>query len=289
MKFTVRVPATAANLGPGFDSFGLALQLYNEVTIDTDAKPGVTWEGEGAGELPTDGSDMVSRAMRHEEKVCAETAEPLPLFALQGVNRIPLERGLGSSSAALVAGLLAAATLLDVGRDRSPFDLLVEAAVLEGHPDNAAPALFGGFTIVYDEGPPARFEPHPDLRPVVLVPEGIRLPTEQARRALPREVSIEDGVHNAAHAGVVALGLVNDPELLFGGLRDRIHQDVRLALVPEVREVFDRLRSSNVPVCVSGSGPSLLAFERAGYPIPDAGPGWKVMPLAPDVEGARIL
>jgi homoserine kinase len=108
MKFTVRVPATSANLGPGFDSFGLALQLYNEVTIDTDAEPGITWEGEGADELPTDGSDMVSRAMQFEEQLCMEgpdaTGEPLPPFALHGVNRIPLERGLGSSSAAVVAG-----------------------------------------------------------------------------------------------------------------------------------------------------------------------------------------
>ena len=125
MRFTVRVPATAANLGPGFDCFGLALELCNELAVDTGAEPGVTWEGEGADELPTDGSDMISRAIRFAQ---ASTAggRSLPPLRLHGINRIPLQRGLGSSSAATVAGIAAAARLLDADglRDRGTwFDL----------------------------------------------------------------------------------------------------------------------------------------------------------------------
>ena len=292
MKFTVRVPATSANLGPGFDSFGLALQLYNDVTIDTDAEPGVTWEGEGADELPTDGSDMVSRAMRHEEKVCAQTAEPLPPFAMHGVNRIPLQRGLGSSSAAVVAGLLAAATLLDVGRDSSPFSLLIEAAGLEGHPDNAAPALFGGFTIANpgELVPPIRLDPHPDLRPIALVPK-TRVATAMARAALKGEVSLGDAAFTGAHAAAVAVGITRDPDVLFTfrALEDRLHQEARLDLAPESRAAFEAIWSSNIPVCVSGAGPSLLAFERPPYELPDLGPGWRVIHLEPDLTGARIV
>jgi homoserine kinase len=228
--------------------------------------------------------------MRHEERLCAETAEPLPPFALHGVNRIPLERGLGSSSAAVVAGLLAAAKLLDVGRDSSPFDLLVEAAAIEGHPDNAAPALYGGFTIVYLDGPgpPIRLDPHPELKPVVLVP-ATRLATPTARGALKGQVSLADAVFTGAHAAAVAVAITQDPALLFGALEDRLHQDTRLDLAPASREAFEALRSSSIPACVSGAGPSLLAFERPPHQLPDLGERWRVLPLAPDLNGAQIL
>jgi homoserine kinase len=280
MRVTVRVPATSANLGPGFDCFGLALDLCNEVVLDTDAAAGVSWEGEGAEELPRDGSDLVSRTIA---AVASGMELAVPPFALHGVNRIPLERGLGSSSAAAIAGVVLASRLLDLGIDgyreeperRDPYSVFAYAARFEGHPDNAAPAAFGGFTIALPDGDVHRLEPHPDLRPVVLVPD-VRLPTAQARAALPETVSRTDAVFNAAHAALMVEALTRDPSLLGVALKDRLHQDARLALVPEVADVFDELRAGHVPVCVSGAGPSLLAFDLEGA-FPPAPPGWRAL------------
>ena len=181
MRIRVRVPATSANLGPGFDSFGLALDLCNEVVIDTDAEPGVTWEGEGAGELPVDGTDMVSTTIA---SVGAATGSPVPTIAVHGINRIPLERGLGSSSAAAVAGVVAAMHLLDgASPPLDPARIVALAADIEGHPDNAAPATLGGFTIAASDGFVRRLDPHPSLRPVVLVPS--RAPADQGSPSRP--------------------------------------------------------------------------------------------------------
>jgi homoserine kinase len=275
MRITVRVPATSANLGPGFDSFGLALDLCNEVVIDTDAEPGVTWEGEGARELPVDGTDMVSTTIA---RVCAANGSPVPAIAVHGINRIPLERGLGSSSAAAVAGVVAADHLLAAGASPSlqPERIVALAADIEGHPDNAAPATLGGFTIAASDGFVRRLDPHPSLRPVVLVP-AMRLPTKEARAALPPKVSREDAVFNAAHAALAVEALTQDPSLLGVALQDRLHQDARLALVPAIRDVFNELRAGDIPVCVSGAGPSLLAFETDARPVPGPGDGWTVL------------
>jgi homoserine kinase len=268
VRLTVRVPATSANLGPGFDCFGLALDLCNEVTADTDAPPGVAWAGEGASELPTDGSDLVSRVM---VSVAAATARILPPFRLDGLNRIPLERGLGSSSAAAVAGVVIALRIL--GDAVTPHAVFDHAARIEGHPDNAAPAVFGGFTIALPDGTVHRFDPHPDLSPVALVPVE-RLPTAEARRALPGDVPREDAVFNAAHAALAVEALTRDPSLLGVALQDRLHQEARLALVPTVLEVFRSLQAAGVPVCVSGAGPTLLAFPGGPLAAPE---GWRAI------------
>ena len=289
MKLVVRVPATSANLGPGFDAFGLALSLHNELELDTEAGPGVRWEGEGADELPTDGSDLISRAMR---AAADEAGGSLPPVAMTGHNRIPLERGLGSSSAAAVAGVFAAKALLatEAQADVDLAEVFDLAARFEGHPDNAAPAVYGGFTIAYgSEGPPLRLEPHESLAPVVLIPEAVRLPTEEARRALPTEVAMSDAIFNAAHAAAVAVALTGgDRRLLIEGLADRLHQDARLALVPEVRVVFERMRDAGVPVCVSGAGPTLLAFESPDAVVPDPGDGWRAERLPVDLRGVHL-
>ncbi|MGZ5290030.1 MAG: homoserine kinase [Actinomycetota bacterium] len=268
MRLTIRVPATSANLGPGFDCFGLALDLCNEVTVDTGAPPSVAWEGEGASELPTDGSDLVSDVMASVAEVTGGT---LPPMRLVGLNRIPLERGLGSSSAAAVAG--AAIALRILGEAATPDAVFGHAARIEGHPDNAGPAVFGGFTIALRGGIVHRFDPHPDLQPVALVP-GDRLPTAEARRALPGEVPREDAVFNVAHAALTVEALTRDPSLLGEALQDRLHQDARLALVPAALEVFRSLQRAGVPVCVSGAGPTLLAFPREPLAVPE---GWRVI------------
>ena len=293
MRLTARVPATSANLGPGFDCFGLALDLCNEVTIDPDAEPGVTWEGEGADELPTDGTDLVSRAMRFAEAKIAEAHGPgryaLPSLRLHGVNAIPLQSGLGSSAAATVAGIALAYALFDLADGVDPYTTFSLAAEMEGHPDNAAAAAFGGFTVVLDGGYVRRFDPHPGLRPILLVPEGVRVSTEEARRVLPAELSREDVVFNAGHAALTVAGILHDPELLFVAMRDRLHQDPRLELVPQVRDVFDALRSASIPVCVSGSGPTLLAFELDDRQVPEPGEGWRVLRVPVRTTGVEVV
>ncbi len=297
MRLTVRVPATSANLGPGFDCFGLALELCNEVTIDTDAEPGVTWEGEGADELPTDGSDLVSRTIAHVGSL--HDMRPPPL-RLSGLNRIPLERGLGSSSAATVAGVVLGSRIFDLSidghnalRDGMPFhdaySVFAIAARIEGHPDNAAAAAFGGFTIALPDGDVRRLDVDPAVRPVALVPLDVRLPTAEARRALPDRVDRADAIYNAAHAALVVEALTRDPSLLRDALRDRLHQEVRLDLVPAVREVFRDLVGAGIPTCVSGAGPSLLAFESDRRTVPDLGEGWRVLRTAVRPAGFEVL
>jgi homoserine kinase len=290
VRLTARVPATSANLGPGFDCFGLALDLCNEVTLDTEATPGVTWEGEGAEELPTDGSDMVSRAMRAAfERWSRPGGREVPPLSIHGVNRIPLARGLGSSSAAAVAGIALARVLLGAaeGEDGRP-ETFAAAAELEGHPDNAAPAVYGGLTVIAD-GLVRRFDVHPLVRPMVLIPEHLRVPTEEARLALPSRVPLADAVANIAHAALALAALTSgDLELLGRALRDRLHEEVRLGLVPPAREVFEEVRRAGIPVCVSGSGPSLLAFEREGAALPDPGEGWRVLRLPVRPAGVEV-
>ena len=287
MRFTVRVPATAANLGPGFDCFGLALELCNEVTVDTEAEPGITWEGEGDDELPIDGSDMISRAMRFARAFTAD-GSALPPFRLHGLNRIPLQRGLGSSSAATVAGIVAADRLLDADglRDRGTwFELARE---MESHPDNAAAAVFGGFTIASGERH-RRMDPHPSLRPVVLIPSDVRLLTADARAALPSSVPFDDAVRQVGATAMSVVAFTQEPALLPEALDDRLHQAVRLALVPAARDLFHDLRAASVPVCVSGAGPTLLAFEIEGHEVEDPGEGWRLIRVAPRRIGVEIV
>jgi homoserine kinase len=288
VRLLATVPATVANLGPGFDALALALDLRNDVEADPDGPPGVRVLGEGAGELPDDGSNLVVTAMR---LVSDEVGRALPPLAVRCRNRIPLERGLGSSAAAAVAGLVLADRLLGTGLAAGRTDLLVLAARLEGHADNAAAALLGGLTIATsDEGgswSAVRLEPHPGLRPVVLVPEH-RTSTTAARRALPRQVPFTDAAFTAGRAALLVHALTARPDLLGTALEERIHQGARLALAPATLALFERLRGDGVPVCVAGSGPSLLAFEPdGGLPTPP-GEGWRALRLPVAAAGAEV-
>jgi homoserine kinase len=294
MRVTARVPATSANLGPGFDCFGLALDLCNEVTADTDAEPGVEWEGEGADELPADGGDLITRTM---EGVAARLGLALPPVRLSAINRIPLERGLGSSSSAAVAGVVLASALLDVGIHTDPFSTFSLAADIEGHPDNAAAAVFGGFTIASPDGIVRRLDTHPDLRPVAIVPPE-RLATTEARAALAPSVPREDAVYNVAHAALVVDALTRDPSLLEGALRDRLHQDARLSLlfqrISSLDDVISVLERAHLPWCVSGAGPTLLVFDRApGADLSIASLGvssaWRILRLGVRASGFELV
>lgn len=278
MKLVAVVPATVANVGPGFDSFGLALDLCNEFTLDTDAPAGITWEGEGASELPTDGTDHVSRAVR-------AVAGDATGFALHGRASIPLERGLGSSAAATVAGVLLGAAL--VGRADDQAFVLEAAAAIEGHPDNAAAAVYGGFTIVAGTTV-VRLEVDLAVRPVALIPDEERTSTSAARAALPPTVALADAAFGAARAALLPLALTQDPGLLATALEDRLHQDARLALAPASRVLFDSLRSAGIPVCVAGSGPSLLAFEVGDRGVPEPGEGWRALRVGHRSVGATV-
>lgn len=280
MRLHVVVPATVANVGPGFDSFGMALDLCNEFTLDTESAPGITWEGEGASELPTDGSDHVSRAIR------AVAGDAAGAFALHGRASIPMERGLGSSAAATVAGVLLGAAIVGRAEDRGY--VLEAAAAIEGHPDNAAAAVHGGFTIVAGNTV-VRLDVDPAIRPVALIPEGERTSTSAARAALPRTVALADAAFGAARAALLPLALTQDPGLLVTALEDRLHQDARLALAPMARALFDDLRSSGIPVCVAGSGPSLLAFEVGDRKVPEPGDGWRTLRVGHRSVGASLL
>jgi homoserine kinase len=287
MQVVARAPATVANLGPGFDALAMAIDLWNEVVADLDAEPEVTVSGEGSGELPQDASNLVFRSMTYLSR---EAGRPLPPLALRSRNRIPLERGLGSSAAAVVAGLLLADGLLGTGLDD---DRLLEVAVdLEGHPDNVAGCLRGGVVIAYlsRRGWRAhRLAAHPSLRPVLLVPEHDRLATADARRALPREVPLGDAAFNVGRAALAVVALTERPDLLAVAMEDRLHQNRRLPLVPASRALFEDLREADVPVCVSGAGPSLLAFESDDRPIPDLGPGWRSVRTGVTQAGATLV
>lgn len=291
MRVTVRVPATSANLGPGFDCFGLALDLCNEVTVDTEAEPGVTWEGEGADELPTDGNDMISRAIAFTaERLASRYPDAaIPPLALHGVNRIPMASGLGSSAAATVAGVMVARTLLgDYPTHALEPGTLVHAASLEGHSDNAAAATVGGFVIVVT-GHVHRFDPHPNVDPVVLLPRHLRMSTDEARDVVPDAFPRWQAISNLSTASVLALALVTQPELIWLGLQDWLHQSARIALMPDVATLAERLEEDAVPYCLSGAGPSLLVFEREGATVPeDLGDGWEVLRPGVSLTGVDV-
>jgi homoserine kinase len=284
-RLVARVPATAANLGPGFDALALAMDLVSEVEVDTEAEPAVVVEGEGAGELPEDASNLLFRSMAY---LAREAGGSLPPFRLTCRNAIPLERGLGSSAGAVVAGLLLADEVLGTGL--GPDRLLEVAVDIEGHPDNVSACFFGGLVVAYLSRTgwrAERLEPHPSLRPVLLIPQEERLPTSDARRALPREVPFSDAAHNVGRTALAVVALTARPQLLAEALEDRLHQSRRLAMAPSARALFQDLRDADIPVCVAGAGPTLLAFETDDSTVPVLGPGWRVLRVGVG-EGAQL-
>jgi homoserine kinase len=286
---TVRVPATSANLGPGFDALGLALARHDEVAARLTDGPGVrvAVSGEGAGDLPTDDSHLVVRAMRAAFDLLG--ASP-PGLELRCHNGIPQARGLGSSSAAIVAGVLAARALVADGTRRmSDADALALAARIEGHPDNVAPCLLGGFTVAWtdpDRARAVRAEPAASIRPVVFVPSERGL-TEVARASLPATVPHADAAFNAGRSALLVHALTQAPDLLFPATEDRLHQPYRAGGAPASAALVAQLRADGVPAVVSGAGPTVLALVTDGW-TPPRPPGWDVWPLVVDTTGAVV-
>lgn len=277
----VVVPASSANLGPGFDAFGLALTLRDEL-IATEIPSGLEIEvaGEGADSVPRGPEHLVVRAM--EAAFDHLGARPTGV-RLTCTNAIPHARGLGSSSAAIVGGLALGGQL--VGQPLDDHDLLVLATQLEGHPDNVAAAIHGGFTIAWTEptGPQAlRLDVH-DVPVTVLVPPS-PVSTEMARRLLPARVPHADAASNAGRAALLVAALQGHPELLMAATEDLLHQAYRAEAMPQSYELVQELRAVDIPAVISGAGPTVLAFARE-LPVPD---GWVAHELDVDQKGVQV-
>ncbi|MBI5239844.1 MAG: homoserine kinase [Elusimicrobia bacterium] len=264
-KVKVTVPASTSNIGPGFDCLGMALGLRNELVVEKHSEDGpsvVEVRGEGAGSLPEDKTNLMVRAAA---TVIAGRFSNRLVF--KAVNRIPLARGLGSSSAAIVAGLFAASRLLEP----SPLteeQLLDYAAVMEGHPDNVTPAVGGGVTISIRERKSVRsltLKPHKDLTTVVCIPD-FQLETAKARAVLPDTVLREAAVENVARAMLLASAIERGRwEDLAAAMGDRLHQPYRAPLIPGLRDVLKAAEAAGVcGAALSGSGPTVLALCRKG-------------------------
>jgi homoserine kinase len=240
----VRVPASSANLGPGYDVLAAALALHLELEVEETGEFFVHSDAPG---MPTDRSNLCVRAF--------EVLRPADGLTFQIRSEIPASAGLGSSAAAIVAGLAAADHLYEL--DAPLFEL---AAELEGHPDNVAAALYGGFVICPGPGEePVRFDPAPGLEGVLAIPNG-EVATSEARAAMPDEVPVGDAVHNVGHAALLVLGLAKDDFSLIGrGLRDRVHQPRRRPLYPRSMELVERAEELGaVGATISGAGPTVL-------------------------------
>jgi homoserine kinase len=302
----VRVPATSANLGPGFDALGLALSLYDEVEAWV-CESGLSIEisGEGADLAEAGEAHLIVRAMRAAFTVIG--AQP-PGLGLRCVNRIPHGRGLGSSAAAIVAGILAARALAGPGAAKLPDDALLGLATgIEGHPDNVAACLAGGLTIAWSAGGEprmARLEPAASIRPVICVgPTPVR--TEVTRRLLPDLVPHREAAANAGRSALLVAALTQlpvEPATLLAATRDWLHQDYRAEAMPETAALIGRLRAAGIPAVVSGAGPSVLAFlvgpEKSDYRhhldslgsiVRETGIAWHISSLDVERQGARVL
>ena len=295
---TVRVPATSANLGPGFDTLGLALALYDELTVTATAAPGVhvEVEGVGAGEVPTDESNLVVRSIKRTFDHYGLT---MPGLALHAHNVIPHGRGLGSSGAAIVSGIMAAKGLLEGVVDIDSDALLTLATELEGHPDNVAPALFGGLTIAWTtaDGPRAKkLIVHRGVSPVVCVPAAT-MSTALARSLQPASVPHEDAVFNVSRSALLIAALIQSPELLLEATEDRLHQGYRASAMPETNALVHLLRDHGLAAVVSGAGPSILVLAddpaqrlvAADLVATNTQQAWQSLLLAVDFKGATVI
>ncbi len=297
--FSIRVPATTANLGPGFDCLGLALALYNRVELRRADRWMISIEGEGAEQLERTQGNLVWRAAC---KLWQEVGLPAPQgVAVHLENRIPLGRGLGSSAAAIVGGLVAANTWAGspLGHQR----VLELATDMEGHPDNVAPALYGGLvaSVVADgRAVSASLPLTAEIRLGVCIPEFV-LATTVARQALPPAVSHHDAVFNVGRAVLMVAALTkNRPDLLDTACQDRLHQPYRTPLIPGLAEVSQAAMDAGaLAAMISGAGPTILTMFKShddGQAIGEgmcaafarAGVRAHFMVLEPDLNGAQF-
>ena len=289
----VVVPATSANLGPAFDSAGLALAVYDEYIAMATDDEGVLIEiaGEGEQSLPRDATHLVARSM---QAAFDWLGVSVPGYVLRCVNVIPHGRGMGSSAAAIVGGIVLGRAMVDDGPERmSDDDVLQVALQQESHPDNLAAALHGGFTVAWVEADgradAIRLDLHPDVHPVVLVPP-TELRTATARALLPQDVPFADAAANIARSALLVHALTVDPQRLMAATEDRLHQERRSAAYPESVALVQALRSAGLPAVISGAGPTVLVLadaDGAARVAGLAGTGWLVQVVSGSVTGAR--
>ena len=297
------MPATSANLGPAFDCAGLALSCWDSVDVEvTDGGLDVAVTGAGAGELPTDERHLVVQAFR---AACAELGWSPAGLHLSARNGVPQGRGLGSSAAAVTAGVLAAWALCPDVAGIDDAAVLRLCSELEGHPDNVAACLLGGATLSWTTPAGARAERlsvDPRIAPVLFVPDAT-LSTHLARGLLPATVPHADAAHTAGRAALLVHALTRDPALLLEGTEDRLHQAQRAPAMPESAALVAALRADGHAAVVSGAGPTVLvlaplgAGEHAGDAVSAAAvrelagrtpPGWRCLPLPVDHTGAAV-
>jgi homoserine kinase len=303
----VRVPATSANLGPGFDSFGLALALYDDVVVRV-AESGLVVDvaGEGADDVRRDKRHLVVQAVRATFDVLGGQPRGLEVVC---ANHIPHGRGLGSSAAAIVAGIVGARELVLGGAERLPDDALLRlAAELEGHPDNVAACLAGGFTMAWQEaGTTAQeagttgghalltkslhLDVNKSIAAVVFVPE-TKSSTAKSRKLLPDSIPFEAAAANAARAALLSQALTRRPDLLFVATEDALHQSYRASAMSRSAALMTRLREAGIAAVISGAGPSVLALTTTANAdaVAEFDTRWfTATRLAIDTEGARVL
>ncbi len=289
-EVSVRVPATSANIGPGYDSFGIAIGRYDDVRGHlTDGPARVTVTGVAADEVPRDATHLVVRAAA---RVFAELGEPAHAIDLTCENRIPHGGGQGSSAAATVAGMLLARELVPAGAQLGREDILRLATEMEGHPDNVAPTVFGGLTVswVRDNGTVGciRHEVHPQIRLVVFTAAS-HSATKTTRAMLPDLIPHADAAANSAATAVLLHAMTDDPSYLMDGTVDRLHQSYRAPAMPESAQLVAELRSAGIPAVISGAGGSVLAIldrpldVHAWQPV-----GFVADELAVDQLGAQV-
>jgi homoserine kinase len=260
---TVTVPATSANLGPGYDSLGLALELRDYVTATLTDQLGVrvSVEGQGAGLLPTDETHLVAKTIID---ACATFGLEVTGLDISCQNAIPQGRGLGSSAAAIVAGLVLARELADAPATED--DLLQMANAIEGHPDNVAACLLGAMTIAWVDSDglanAVSMNVHPDIFPLAAVPN-VELSTKKARGLIPAQVPQVDAAFNVARSALLVASMIGDPTFLLEATDDRLHQTYRIEAYPESMALVHALREQGIAACISGAGPSVLALCTA--------------------------
>ena len=300
----VRVPASSANIGPGFDSIGLALGIWDEYVVTVTAEPvlSIEVEGEGAGELPCDERHLVHRSMlRAWEQLRVQPPAGLHLACR---NAVPQGRGLGSSATSIVAGIVAAQGLCDIASGRVSADNSFDrtfannlATALEGHPDNASASVFGGMTLSWsDDVDPGQIhsvqlEVDGDVIPLVFLP-ATQLPTATARAVLPEQIPHEIAAKNSARVGLLVEAVTRRPELLHAATREWLHQEQRRASFPDSMALLDALRGKGHAAVISGAGPSVLVLTTVSQ-IEDARAladqsVWRVLEPGMPLRGASL-
>jgi homoserine kinase len=289
----ISVPATSANIGPGFDCLGIALEMRDRYAaqILDDATFDVDVSGEGADEVKKDSKNLVIRAMMAGFEFMGNKPKGI---ALRSLNVIPHGRGLGSSASAIVGGLALARSLVLTGDEyMSDEDLITLATQIEGHPDNVAAAFYGGATIAWSEngvGRAVNLKVDSRIKALLLIPDN-QVPTAKARKLIPESISHHDATLNSTHTALLVHALAQRPDLLFTATADLLHQRYREAAMPKSIALINKLRGAGIAAVLSGAGPAVMILysgdESEIDQIPSLAPGFNAMKLAIAQSGVQ--